>query len=191
MLPVGSRAAFAVSLLLACIGKADAQGFIEQTYLLDVTLGSKRSQIVEALSYGGYELSGGTRVRFSDWYDSGFVDLNIRFLTQIDPAFGLTWGFSTGQSGEKYTIAPGIWIGAIFRAGLTANSSVTFSATTMLGGNLRERACLADYGEIGGIARVNCRLAASVLPPAETLDYLVREKGSTETAFSVVYEVNF
>ena len=37
---------------------------------------------------------------------------------------------------------------------------------------MKERACTADYGDIGGVEQVNCRLAASEMTPTETLKYL-------------------
>ena len=38
------------------------------------------------------------------------------------------------------------------------------------------RPCTADYGAIGGVQAVNCRLAASQLDPAETLRHLEQER---------------
>jgi hypothetical protein len=167
-----------------------AQGVFERTYLLDVSTGSRRAQTVAGLAEGGYELSDGTPQRFYAWY-SGPPDLNIRFLTEITPAFGVTWGINTGSQGEKFTMAPGVWIGSIYQMDLGRQQSLTLSTVTMLGGRLRERECIADYGQIGGIQRVNCRLAASVLPPAETLQFLINEPGSVETQISLTYQINF
>lgn len=170
---------------------AFAQDFLEDTFLLDVSIGSSRSQIARDLSFGGYELSDGTPVDFSDWYTPRFPDLNFIFLTQLNPSLGLSWGFSLGERGEKYRIDPGMWLGFVYRRELSRQSSLTFSALTLVGGNFRERACVGDYGEIGGIQQVNCRLAASLLPPPETLQFLVNEKGFRETRFSLRYEIRF
>jgi hypothetical protein len=181
------------ALVVACAfhGEAlSAQDLLADTYLLDVSTGSKRMQIVAAFAEGGYELSDGTPVRFYSWY-AGPPDLNIKFLTEINPSFGLTWGINTGSRGEKYTMAPGLWIGAIYRMELGPQQSLTLSWTSMLGGRLRERDCLADYGEIGGVQRVNCRLAASVLSPEETLQFLANEPGSTEAQISITYQIDF
>lgn len=171
--------------------RAFAQDFLENTFLLDVSIGSSRSQIARDLSFGGYELSDGTPVDFSEWYTPRFPDLNFIFLTQLNPSFGLSWGVSFGENGEKYRIDPGMWLGFVYRRQFTRQSSLTFSALTLVGGNFRERACVGDYGEIGGIQPVNCRLAASFLPPAETLQFLVNEKGYRETRFSLRYEIRF
>jgi len=57
--------------------------------------------------------------------------------------------------------------------------------TTRIGGHLRERACTADYGEIGGVQRVNCRLAATPLEPRETLQYLWDERPGDRLQASV------
>jgi len=168
-----------------------AQDLLEQTYLLNVKTGSGRSQIAKALSKGGYQLADGTKANFSDWYRPKFPDLNFLFLTEITPSFALTWGLSSGERGEKYQIDPGIWLGFIYRATLNEYSSLTFSGVTLIGGNFRERACVGNYGEIGGIQSVNCRLAASILPPAETLDFLINESGSREMRFSISYILKF
>jgi hypothetical protein len=34
---------------------------------------------------------------------------------------------------------------------------------------------MADFGDVGGVEQVNCRLAATEMAPAETLKYLVNE----------------
>ncbi len=154
-------------------------------------MGSFRSEIAAGLAIGGYELADGTPIRFEEWYRPNFPDMNIRFLTEINPSLGLVWGLSIGESGEKYRIDPGLWLGIVYRAEISRNSSLTFSVATMIGGNFREHACIGDYGEIGGIQAVNCRLAASILPPAETLQFLVNVPGSRETRISIRYELRF
>ena len=60
--------------------------------------------------------------------------------------------------------------------GVPAPSLITTLSLTVsgiFGGRLTESPCEADYGDIGGIQTVNCRLAASVLAPEETLKYLM------------------
>jgi hypothetical protein len=178
-------------ILLATTPRAVAQDFLEDTFLLNVSLGSHRSEIAQDLTYGGYELSDGTPVDFVNWYTPRFPELNVLFLTQINPAIGMTWGVSLGEEGVKYRIDPGVWIGLVYRRELGRQSSLTFSAVTLLGGNFRERTCIGDYGDIGGIQVVNCRLAASVLPPAQTLDFLINERGYLETRVSVRYSYRF
>jgi hypothetical protein len=170
---------------------AVAQDFLDETFLLNVTLGSSRSAIARSLADGGYELSDGTPVDFSDWYSPRYPDLTFLFLTKINETLGLSWGVSFGERGEKYRISPGVWIGLVYRKELSRNSSLTLSALTLLGGDFRERACVADYGAIGGVQQVNCRLAASFLPPNETLKFLVKERGIKETRFSLRYEFRF
>ena len=164
---------------------------LENTALLDVSMGSRRSQIAKSLSRGGYELSNGTEISFKDWYRPNILDLNVKFLTTINDSFGVVWGFSSGEKGEKYQIDPGMWFGFIHQSQLSNNSSLTFSAITLFGGDFREQSCKADYGAIGGVQKVNCRLAASTLPPVETLEYLVDESGFEETHFSVRYQLGF
>ena len=170
---------------------AKAQWLLEETSLLNLSFGSSRSALAQGLSIGGYELADGTPVRFADWYQPALPDLNLLFLTRINRDFGIAWGFATGERGEKYSIQPGLWLGFVYRLELSRHSSLTFSALTLLGGDFSERPCLADYGPIGGIQSVNCRLAASTLPPADTLRFLVNAPGFNETRFSIRYEIRF
>lgn len=186
-----ARLSASTLLISLCLGTqpVTAQEFLEDTFLLDLSLGSARSQIARDLSDGGYELADGTPVDFSDWYDTAFPEINVLFLTELTPSLGLAWGLSTGERGEKYKIDPGIWVGFIQNYDLTRNSRLTISAVTLLGGNFRERSCIGNYGDIGGIQSVNCRLAASLLPPTETLDFLIRETGVIETRISIRYQL--
>lgn len=94
-------------------------------------------------------------------------------LTQINENVGVLWGVSTGEWGEKYVIEPSLRLGLIAQVQPKPNAALSLTVTTNLGGRLLEQPCEADYGEIGGIQPVNCRLAASVLEPAETLSYLL------------------
>jgi hypothetical protein len=82
-------------------------------------------------------------------------------------------------------------MGFLYRADLGRNQALTVSARTLLGGALQERSCVAFYTILDDFAQVNCRLAASSLPPDETLDFLVSEQGSIEAAFSLRYEIRF
>jgi hypothetical protein len=61
---------------------------------------------------------------------------------------------------------------------------------TLLGGRLREKSCTADYEE-EGISEVNCRLAASLLPPEETLNYLLDVSAQTETRITLRLQYSF
>lgn len=69
--------------------------------------------------------------------------------------------------------------------------SLSVRATRILGGRLRERSCVANYGEIGGVQAVNCRLAASVLPPGQTLGYLFNDKPYNKDISFVQFAWNF
>lgn len=97
-------------------------------------------------------------------------------MTQVQAGFGFIWGASTGERGVKYTIAPSLKLGAVYQTEITKNGFFSVKGTTIVGGSLKEKSCTADYGDIGGVQEVNCRLAATELPPAETLNYLVRDK---------------
>jgi len=170
---------------------ADLSKLAERTFLTDIRVGSSRSNIATALSNGGYELANGTPVDFRDWYSPRRDDLNVLFMTVITPNLGIEWGASLGERGAKYRINPGLWLGLVGRRELGARSSITFSAITMLGGDFREKTCVGDYGEIGGVQEVNCRWAASILPPEETLAFLINKSGRIEERYTLRYELRF
>lgn len=168
-----------------------AQPFIENTHLVDVRVGAGLSEKVRKYSIGGYELSGGSSVRFKDWYSTDWSDLSFTLTTEINNNFGIYWGLSTGEIGLKYRIQPSLKIGFILLSELSQNSIVSLSATTILGGFLKEDTCTADYGAIGGIQTVNCRLAASVLPPAETLQFLFDDPPPERIQLTLRYNRTF
>ncbi len=55
---------------------------------------------------------------------------------------------------------------------MTRRTTLALTARTTFGGRLQEKPCMADYGALGGIQPVNCRLAAGDLTPEATLDQL-------------------
>jgi hypothetical protein len=170
---------------------SQAEEFWENTFLLDLRMGSSRSDIASGFARGGYELDDGSPIDFADWYTARFPDFNVKFLTSVSDDFGLIWGFSTGERGEKYRIDPGLWIGFIYRYEITTRSEWTLSAMTLFGGNFQERTCQAYYAIIDSVETVNCRLAATPLPPKDTLRFLVRERGFRETRATLRYQIRF
>jgi len=64
-------------------------------------------------------------------------------------------------------------------------------AATRFGGGLKEGTCVADYGDIGGVQSVNCRLAASELPPQETLKHLFNQAPHDRVTLNFRYSINF
>jgi hypothetical protein len=164
---------------------------LERTHLLNVTHRWRLYEVVQKLGDGGYELSGGSYVDFRRWYTQRWIDLQFDFMTQLNDDFGLLWGVSTGEWGEKYRIAPAFKIGLIGQRRFSDNQFVSLSVTKLFGGKLRERPCTADYGDIGGVQVVNCRLAASVLEPSETLRYLIKLKPRDHTWFGLRYQLRF
>jgi hypothetical protein len=176
---------------LGPFGYAQAQDFWEETTLYDVNAHSVRSGKSRSLAVGGYELSNGEWQSFRGWYLPRISEVNILLLTEIKQNVGLIWGVSTGGYGEKYSIQPGVWVGVVSLWQISEQASLTVSAKTLLGGRLSEEACIADYGDVGGIQKVNCRLAASILEPNETLDYLVNDIGMVEAAVGVEFTYRF
>ena len=160
------------------------------THLLDVYLGSYRSDQVRAVSTGSFELADGEVVSFEDWYSPTFPDLTVLMLTELTDDLGLVWGVSLGERGEKYRIDPALHLGLTWQVRLSDRATLSASLRTMIGGRLRERSCSADYGTFG-VAEVNCRLAATLMAPEETLNYMFDTPGWQETQVSIRFEQLF
>jgi hypothetical protein len=176
-------------LCVLCAGSAGAE-MADHSYLLDLYAGSSRSDLVRDLRSGGYDLAGGETVDFADWYSGRLPDLTLLFLTPLNDNLGLAWGLSTGESGRKYRIQPAFHLGLTWQAEVFRNATLSASVHTVLGGRLREKSCVADYGSFG-ISEVNCRLAASQLPPEETLGYLLDVSARHESRISLRFEYRF
>ena len=101
------------------------------------------------------------------------------------------WGFGTGEGGAKYHIEPSLKFGFLATEPVGDGGLLSLSVTTVLGGYFREGSCTANYGAIGGVQEVNCRMAASVLRPSETLDYLVNTPPSDQVSVSLRYRLEF
>ncbi|WP_404928065.1 hypothetical protein [Mesorhizobium sp. ORM16] len=144
----------------------------QETSLVGIYQGSELTAAANHLGQGGYELSGGTKVSFDKWYHSRWIDMRFEMLTQLSDDFGLLWGASTGQRAEKVRIDPGVKLGFILQKRPTPSTTLSLTVSSILGGNLTERPCTADYGALGGFHTVNCRLAASQLRPSDTLKYM-------------------
>lgn len=160
------------------------------THLIDIGQGAGLSQLATTLAYGGYELSDGTWASFSDWYHTDWPEIHVDMMTLLGEDFGLLWGFGTGERGDKYAIDPSIRLGFIAQTRPSANSVLSLTVKTILVGQFIEQPCQADYGGIGGVQTVNCRLAASILPPQETLQYLVNAE-PTRLNVSVSWRATF
>lgn len=150
--------------------------FFDATYFVELQQGSELSRLASGLRGGGYELSGGASVKFNSWYKADWVDTRLGWMTLLTPDVGLTFGFSTGERGEKYEIQPSLRLGLLAQRSIGKGTLLSFRASTTVGGQLRERTCTADYGAIGGMQKVNCRLAASTLAPEDTLQYLMNRQ---------------
>lgn len=161
------------------------------TSLIEVRQGSDLSSRMRGLRGQGFESAGGEPVDFSAWYSTRWTDMRVSWLTQLSTGTGLIWGLSTGERGAKYRISPSIKLGLIHQAHLGRRTTLTLRATTVLGGRLRESPCTADYGDIGGVQAVNCRLAASELEPAETLRHLFNDTSREQRQVSVLFSHAF
>lgn len=170
---------------------ATAQSFLDDTALVGLTAGGELSDTAADIARGGYELADGRRVRMRDWYHSDWTDLHVDFLTRIGPDTGILWGVGTGEAGEKYRIRPSLRLGLIQQFHISDSGLLTLQLAATLGGRLKEKPCVADFGAIGGVQKVNCRLAASPLPPGESLSYLLDEKPYDAVTASITYRLRF
>lgn len=187
-------AAFGGGSALAFMGAPktlENSSFVDATHLLDLRQGSALSRQVRNFQGGGYELSNGQRVSFRDWYETSWQDVHLTWLTQVNKNFGLIFGLGTGERGAKYSIAPSLSLGFIAQAETGKNALLTFRAVAVMGGALKEKTCSADYGELGGVKEVNCRLAASELAPEDTLAYLLNEKPQDRLQLSLRWTLKF
>ena len=184
---------FGLVLCISAFGATPSvsQAFLEDTYLVDVRFSDAFSSLISKLRDGGYDLSGGSYVNFSDWYGRNWRDLQVTMMTQITDDLGLLWGLGTGERGEKYSIDPSLRLGFIWRTELTRRTTFSLTATTLIGGQLREKPCIADYGAIGGIQTVNCRLAATFIAPRDTLKYLVNESPIDRVVIKLNWALSF
>ena len=190
LLASGSLAAAADWSLAQWPAALPASGF-GSTHLVELRQGGEFSRRMASMRLGGYETAQGQQVDFSRWYTTRWADTHVGWMTQIDPHWGLLWGFGTGEQAPKYRISPSLKLGLLFTTRPTRDSHFSFRWTATVGGHLQERACTADYGAIGGVQQVNCRLAASSLAPADTLQYLVRESSRERRTLSVEYRLQF
>jgi len=180
--------------LAICSFNAKADAFLEQgnsllssTHLIEIAQDTRLSMKVRGLRNGGFETSGGSWIGFDRWYSASWHDTRLSWITQINRNFGVIWGLSTGERAEKYSIDPGLRLGFLLQTQVTKSSLLTLSGSTMLGGRLKEKTCTANYGAIGGVQTVNCRLAASELPPSQTLNYLLSEKPESSIQLQFKY----
>jgi hypothetical protein len=171
-------------------GNCSAQWFLEDAELVDVRVGSLSDE-VDALAKGSGLLSDGRTFSFDRWYSSTWVDLRFTFMTPVSKNLGIYWGFGTGERGEKFRIDPSIKLGFLAIEPITENSQLSLSVSVVIGGYLREKTCTADYGAIGGVQTVNCRLADSLLPPAETLNYLLDKRPGDRVSATLRYQLKF
>lgn len=185
-----SKLIIAAAVMAAC-SSAHAYDFFDNTFLVEVKQGSLLSDKASNLGDGGYDSSGGNKIAFKDWYSTKWTDASITFVTRVNNSTGILWGFSTGEHGKKYDISPSFKLGAIHISQLTKSSTLTIRGSYIFGGNLKEKSCTADYGDVGGVQQVNCRLAASELAPADTLQYMINERPRDYRVLSVQYSLTF
>ena len=180
--------------LLACLNSVSPiqaqDAFLEDMELVGVGVGNL-SSLADTFSRQTGGLSDGSRYSFGRYYTSDFKDLRFTMMSPINSNFGILWGFGTGEGGAKYHIEPSLKFGFLATEPVGDSGLLSLSVTTVLGGYFREGSCTANYGAIGGVQEVNCRMADSVLRPSETLDYLVNKPPSDQVSVSLRYRFQF
>ena len=147
------------------------------TSLLSLQQTTTNSEYVRSYKNVQYESASGELISLRHMYSTKWTDTQVLFLTSFaDEDYGLIWGFTTGERALKYEIDPSLLLGWVQRWTLSKSQTLTLNALVAYGGKLKERTCLADYGDIGGVQNVNCRLAATTLSPEETLAYLSNKR---------------
>lgn len=160
------------------------------TYLISLQQGTQLSEEVKGFKNVQYESSEGNVISLKAMYTPKIQNIRALFLTSFDENSGLLWGFTTGERAQKYTIDPSITLGWIQRWTPYKRHSITLKAIATYGGKLKEHTCLADYGDIAGLQTVNCRLAATVIAPEESLAFL-ENKRPKENKISVEWTYMF
>ena len=158
---------------------AQIADLLETATLYDVQLGSNRYGLARSYHSGGYERDNGEFQSFEEWYTPHFPELNFKFSSPLTDKMNLIWGISTGSSGEKFRLQPGLWVGFQYASEIRSDVFFILSAETLLGGRLTEKKCEALYKGLWTY-NVNCRLAASKLRPEDTLQYLFHGDGWIE-----------
>lgn len=166
------------------------QSFLGRTVLVGAEV-SKNAQRAEDAGAGSYMLSDGHYRPLYPWYSSSQQDVHLTMLTSLRENFGLIWGFGTGESGTQYRIDPSLKLGFITTRQYGETRSLAVRLSVVVGGYLTEKPCTANYGAIGGEQKVNCRMASSYLPPAQTLDYLIDQPPGDQVQASVTYKIRF
>jgi len=181
-----------IGMLLVVSFNANAFDFFDDTYLIGIQQGSPLSSKAHSLSsFTGYESATGSQIKFDKWYTSKWTDVKVDYVTQVSKEFGILWGFSTGEKAPKYTIDPSFKLGAVYIHSFNKQATISMNGFYTFGGRLREKSCIADYGEIGGVQEVNCRLAATELQPSETLKYNLNERPVNYKTISVQFKYSF
>lgn len=175
---------FFVSVCLS-VRSVSAQSFLEVTTLNQISVGTGHSSFVQNESQGGYELESGDFVSFDRWYSKQSLDKYVEFATLLSDDLWLHWGMSTGEVGVKYEIEPRLTLGVEKFIPLSDNLGLWAQANVTFGGYLKEKPCMATYSLLEKAHAVNCRLAADILPPEETLQFLWYEPPPTQVDLKV------
>lgn len=172
LLKIAGRFALPLVLTLSGGAGAVAQSWLRGSSLIDASMGAGNSAIFQQFATTGYELEDGTYQSLSRFYGNDWRDVRLVALTPVTEDTSLIWGGSTGERGDKYYVMPSVEVGLSHSQTLSEQGTLSLTGRLRFGGQGRELPCEANFS-LGGQQTVNCRLAAGVLPPAETLNFLI------------------
>lgn len=166
---------------------------VADTRLMEIKYDADHVQWLGSARAGGFETSTGNPVSFRPWYqNNGWRNATAAWMTPLSPSMGVIWGLGTGERAAKYSISSSVKLGFVYYSEIYKNNFISFRVSTVLGGRLKEKPCMADYGEVGGGDQaVNCRLAGTALAPSQTLQFLFNEKPYNHTQFKINYSMAF
>ncbi len=178
---------------LAASGAGAQSLLVDRTALIDVHGGSSLDGTVWVLGTGSAPLDKGPPVNLRYFYTSRGQNVSATWLTELRPDFGITWGFQTGEQADKYHIKPAINLGIVMIHQLSVRSTLSFTATGVLGGWLQEGPCRGPFAlePEKGIQPFDCHLGSSSLTPPETLKYLANVAPPGWLALGVRYTFRF
>jgi len=187
------RSAFKFSMYLLCSLMNSVHALTDQTNgvydiffkdksshfnLIDIRFENHMQSIARSLSRSVIQMEDGELNSLRSFYIPDFPNVGLTFSTRVSDEHYWIIGFDTGTQGDKYIIYPSIQFGWYSKFYLSRNLVFEANVSLRLGGRFKEKSCIADFGSIASSKEINCRLADSILPPNETLNYLANFRGN-------------
>jgi hypothetical protein len=166
----------------------------QTTHLIGIQQGSALSQTVSHVRSEVVELGDGKGTLFylKNKYKTNWQDLQLTFLTEINPNFGLIFGFGTGERGPNYKIEPSLQLGFIHLTQIDKKSNLQTRFSYRFAGKLKEKPCITSRPALNLFnTEENCRLTTSLMPIEETLNFLWNEAPRDRLVIALRYVRHF